>query len=103
MSLSFEAEFIRPSMFVGALVLVSFGYPVAFSLGEVPIIFGVISIVLRVFDPNISDCNAPKNFGNYGQLHFVGYTLLYFYGGNVGKIWHCRTTAGNDGDIVWSS
>ena len=34
------AEWLGPAMFVGALFLLSLGYPVAFSLGGVAILFG---------------------------------------------------------------
>ena len=39
-------------MFVGALLLLSFGYSVAFSLGGVSIIFGLIGIVLQELNPD---------------------------------------------------
>ena len=39
-------DWLGPAMFAGALALLSLGYPVAFSLGGVAILFGLIGIAL---------------------------------------------------------
>ncbi|NER32818.1 MAG: TRAP transporter large permease subunit [Oscillatoria sp. SIO1A7] len=45
-------DWLGPAMFAGALVLLSFGYPVAFSLGGVAILFSLLGSALGVFDAN---------------------------------------------------
>ncbi len=44
-------DLLGPLMFVGALLFLIVGYPVAFSLGGVAIAFGIIGISLGAFDP----------------------------------------------------
>ncbi|MEM6502528.1 MAG: TRAP transporter large permease subunit [Cyanobacteria bacterium P01_C01_bin.89] len=44
-------DWLGPLMFVGALLFLMLGYPVAFSLGGVAIAFGSIGILLGEFDP----------------------------------------------------
>ena len=48
-------DWLGPLMFVAALILLSFGYPVAFSLGGVSIIFAIIGVIVGSFDP-IFEC-----------------------------------------------
>ncbi len=43
-------DWLGPLMFVGALLFLSLGYPVAFSLGGVAIAFGLVGILLGEFD-----------------------------------------------------
>ena len=44
-------DLLGPLMFLGALVFLLLGYPVAFSLGGVAIAFGILGILLGAFDP----------------------------------------------------
>ncbi|NES24291.1 MAG: C4-dicarboxylate ABC transporter, partial [Symploca sp. SIO3E6] len=43
-------EWLGPLMFLGALVLLPLGYPVAFSLGGVAILFALIGTGLGIFE-----------------------------------------------------
>ncbi|MDJ0723515.1 MAG: TRAP transporter large permease subunit [Prochloraceae cyanobacterium] len=47
------SEFLGLFMFAGALLLLSLGYPVAFSLGGVAILFSLIGVSLGVFNINL--------------------------------------------------
>ncbi|NES01665.1 MAG: TRAP transporter large permease subunit [Okeania sp. SIO2F4] len=85
MSLSFESEFLGPSMFAGALVLLSFGYPVAFSLGGVAIIFGLIGIGLRVFDPIFLTAMPQRIFGIMANYTLLAIPYFIFMGAMLEK------------------
>ncbi|MGD1716589.1 TRAP transporter large permease [Dapis sp. BLCC M172] len=85
MSLSFESEFIGPSMFAGALVLLSFGYPVAFSLGGVAIIFGLIGIGLGVFDPIFLTAMPQRIFGIMANYTLLAIPYFIFMGAMLEK------------------
>ena len=85
MSLSFESELLGPSMFVGALVLLSFGYPVAFSLGGVAIIFGLIGIGLGVFDPIFLTAMPQRIFGIMANYTLLAIPYFIFMGGMLEK------------------
>ncbi|MGD1703743.1 TRAP transporter large permease [Dapis sp. BLCC M229] len=85
MSLSFESEFLGPSMFAGALVLLSFGYPVAFSLGGVAIIFGLIGIGLGVFDPIFLTAMPQRIFGIMANYTLLAIPYFIFMGAMLEK------------------
>ncbi len=85
MSLSFESELLGPSMFAGALVLLSFGYPVAFSLGGVAIIFGLIGIALGVFDPIFLTAMPQRIFGIMANYTLLAIPYFIFMGAMLEK------------------
>jgi len=85
MSLSFESEFLGPLMFAGALVLLSFGYPVAFSLGGVAIIFGAIGIALGVFDPIFLTAMPQRIFGIMANYTLLAIPYFIFMGAMLEK------------------
>ncbi len=85
MSLSFESELLGPSMFAGALILLSFGYPVAFSLGGVAIIFGVIGIGLGVFDPIFLTAMPQRIFGIMANYTLLAIPYFIFMGAMLEK------------------
>ncbi|ABG52182.1 TRAP dicarboxylate transporter, DctM subunit [Trichodesmium erythraeum IMS101] len=85
MSLSFESELLGPSMFVGALILLSLGYPVAFSLGGVAIIFGLIGIGLGVFDPIFLTAMPQRIFGIMANYTLLAIPYFIFMGGMLEK------------------
>ena len=58
-----DYEWLGPLMFVGALVFLSLGYPVAFSLGGVAIAFAIIGVSLGVFDPIFLTAMPQRIFG----------------------------------------
>ena len=85
MSLSFESELLGPSMFAGALLLLSFGYPVAFSLGGVAIIFGLIGIGLGVFDPIFLTAMPQRIFGIMANYTLLAIPYFIFMGAMLEK------------------
>ena len=85
MSLNFESELLGPSMFAGALVLLSFGYPVAFSLGGVAIIFGLIGIALGVFDPIFLTAMPQRIFGIMANYTLLAIPYFIFMGAMLEK------------------
>ncbi|MEM1173074.1 MAG: TRAP transporter large permease subunit [Cyanobacteria bacterium P01_H01_bin.35] len=85
MSLSFESELLGPSMFAGALILLSLGYPVAFSLGGVAIIFGLIGIGLGVFDPIFLTAMPQRIFGIMANYTLLAIPYFIFMGAMLEK------------------
>ncbi|GGA35567.1 TRAP transporter large permease subunit [Okeania sp. KiyG1] len=85
MNLSFESELLGPLMFAGALVLLSIGYPVAFSLGGVAIIFGLIGIALDVFDPIFLTAMPQRIFGIMANYTLLAIPYFIFMGAMLEK------------------
>ncbi|GAB4279445.1 MAG: TRAP transporter large permease subunit [Oscillatoriaceae cyanobacterium] len=85
MSLSFEYEWLGPCMFAGALFFLSFGYPVAFSLGGVAIIFGLIGIALGVFDPMFLNALPLRIFNIMGNYTILAVPYFIFMGSMLEK------------------
>ncbi|NES69064.1 MAG: TRAP transporter large permease subunit [Okeania sp. SIO2D1] len=85
MNLSIEYEWLGPLMFAGALVLLSVGYPVAFSLGGVAIIFGLIGIALEVFDPIFLTAMPQRIFGIMANYTLLAIPYFIFMGAMLEK------------------
>ncbi|WP_293075979.1 TRAP transporter large permease subunit [Okeania sp. SIO3B5] len=85
MNLSIEYEWLGPLMFAGALVLLSIGYPVAFSLGGVAIIFGLIGIALKVFDPIFLTAMPQRIFGIMANYTLLAIPYFIFMGAMLEK------------------
>ncbi|WP_293063038.1 TRAP transporter large permease subunit [Okeania sp. SIO2B3] len=85
MNLSIEYEWLGPLMFAGALVLLSIGYPVAFSLGGVAIIFGLIGIALDVFDPIFLTAMPQRIFGIMANYTLLAIPYFIFMGAMLEK------------------
>lgn len=85
MNLSIEYEWLGPLMFAGALALLSIGYPVAFSLGGVAIIFGLIGIALGVFDPIFITAMPQRIFGIMANYTLLAIPYFIFMGGMLEK------------------
>jgi len=85
MSLSFESGFLGPSMFAGALVLLSLGYPVAFSLGGVAIIFGLIAIGLGVVQPIFFTAMPSRIFDIMDNFTLLAIPYFIFMGAMLEK------------------
>ncbi|MCS7293128.1 MAG: TRAP transporter large permease subunit [Gloeomargarita sp. SKYBB_i_bin120] len=74
-----EAGILGPLMFVGALVFLATGYPVAFALGGVAIAFALLGVALGVFDPVFLTALPYRIFGmmaNYTLLAIPYFILL---------------------------
>ena len=78
-------EWLGPAMFAGALMLLSVGYPVAFSLGGIAIIFGLIGIALGVFDPIFMTAMPQRIFGIMANYTLLAIPYFIFMGSMLEK------------------
>ncbi|MEA5620704.1 TRAP transporter large permease subunit [Cronbergia sp. UHCC 0137] len=78
-------EWLGPFMFAGALVLLSLGYPVAFSLGGVAILFGAVGIALGVFDPVFLTAMPQRIFGIMANYTLLAIPYFIFMGSMLEK------------------
>lgn len=78
-------DWLGPLMFGGALVLLSLGYPVAFSLGGVAILFGLIGIFLGVFDPIFLTAMPQRIFGIMNNFTLLAIPYFIFMGSMLEK------------------
>ena len=78
-------EWLGPLMFVGALVMLSFGYPVAFSLGGVAMVFGLLGIALGVFDPIFLTAMPQRIFGIMANYTLLAIPYFIFMGSMLEK------------------
>lgn len=83
MELFFEA--LGPLMFLGALVLLGVGYPVAFSLAGVAIVFGVLGISLGVFDQVLIRALPSRIFGIMSNFTLLAIPYFIFLGAMLEK------------------
>jgi len=78
-------EWLGPAMFAGALTLLSFGYPVAFSLGGVAILFGIIGMAFGVFDPVFLTAMPQRIFGIMNNFTLLAIPYFIFMGAMLEK------------------
>lgn len=78
--MTLDYEWLGPLMFGGALVFLSLGYPVAFSLGGVAILFGLIGISLGVFDPIFLTAMPQRIFGIMANYTLLAIPYFIFIG-----------------------
>ncbi|MBT9312187.1 TRAP transporter large permease [Leptothoe kymatousa] len=78
-------DWLGPLMFAGALVLLSLGYPVAFSLGGVAILFGMVGIALDVFDPIFMTAMPQRIFGIMNNFTLLAIPYFIFMGAMLEK------------------
>ncbi|WP_414514217.1 TRAP transporter large permease [Nostoc sp. PCC 9305] len=78
-------EWLGPVMFAAALVLLSLGYPVAFSLGGVAILFGILGISLGVFDPVFLTAMPQRIFGIMANYTLLAIPYFIFMGAMLEK------------------
>ncbi|MDV3352330.1 TRAP transporter large permease subunit [Leptothoe sp. LEGE 181152] len=78
-------DWLGPLMFAGALVLLSLGYPVAFSLGGVAILFGLIGIAFGVFDPIFLTAMPQRIFGIMNNFTLLAIPYFIFMGAMLEK------------------
>ena len=84
-TLELDYEWLGPFMFAGALVLLSFGYPVAFALGGVAILFGLLGISLGVFDPIFLTAMPQRIFGIMANYTLLAIPYFIFLGSMLEK------------------
>ncbi|NER22577.1 MAG: TRAP transporter large permease subunit [Symploca sp. SIO1C2] len=78
-------EWLGPLMFLGALVLLPLGYPVAFSLGGVAILFALIGIGLGIFDPVFLTAMPQRIFGVMNNFTLLAVPYFIFMGSMLEK------------------
>ncbi|WP_375475150.1 TRAP transporter large permease subunit [uncultured Nostoc sp.] len=78
-------EWLGPVMFAGALLLLSLGYPVAFSLGGVAILFGILGISLGIFDPVFLTAMPQRIFGIMANYTLLAIPYFIFMGAMLEK------------------
>ena len=78
-------DWLGPAMFAGALALLSLGYPVAFALGGVAILFGLIGIALGVFDPIFLTAMPQRIFGIMNNFTLLAIPYFIFMGAMLEK------------------
>ena len=84
-TLELDFEWLGPWMFAGTLVLLSLGYPVAFSLGGVAILFGLVGIGLGVFDPIFLTAMPQRIFGIMSNYTLLAIPYFIFLGAMLEK------------------
>ncbi|MGK7931775.1 MAG: TRAP transporter large permease subunit [Microcystaceae cyanobacterium] len=67
-----EYDWLGPMMFVGALIFLAFGYPVAFSLGGVAMLFAMIGAMVGAFKPALLGLLPSRIF----ESIMTNYTLV---------------------------
>ncbi|MEC4982847.1 MAG: TRAP transporter large permease subunit [Oscillatoria sp. PMC 1068.18] len=78
-------DWLGPVMFAGALVLLSGGYPVAFSLGGVAIVFGAIGVGLGVFNPVFMTAMPGRIFNIMSNYTLLAIPYFIFLGAMLEK------------------
>lgn len=72
-------------MFLGALVLIFTGYPVAFSLAGTALIFGLIGWGTGYFEPVLLKAMPERIFGTMSNFTLLAIPYFVFMGGLLGK------------------
>lgn len=78
-------DWLGPGMFAGALFLLSFGYPVAFSLAGVAMIFGTIGIAIGAFDPIFLNAMPLRIFNIMSNFTLLAVPYFIFMGSMLEK------------------
>lgn len=80
-----HSEWLSLAMFAGALVVLALGYPVAFSLGGVALIFTAIGMALGVFDPILWSAMPQQIFGIMNNFTLLAIPYFIFLGSMLEK------------------
>ena len=75
-----QGEWLAPLMFVAVFVCIFLGYPVAFSLGGVSLIFAGIGILLGVFDLALLNAFPERVFGIMSNYILLAVPFFIFMG-----------------------
>ncbi len=78
-------EWLGLVMFAGALLFLSLGYPVAFSLGGVSIVFAILGSILGIFDPIFLSAMPQRIFGIMGNYTLLAIPYFIFLGSMLEK------------------
>jgi len=80
-----HSEWLSLAMFAGALIVLALGYPVAFSLGGVALIFTAIGMALGVFDPILWSAMPQQIFGIMNNFTLLAIPYFIFLGSMLEK------------------
>ena len=80
-----DTQWLGPGMFLAALVFLSLGYPVAFSLGGVAILYGLVGIFLGVFDASLFSAMPQRIFGTMSNYTLLAIPYFIFMGAMLEK------------------
>ncbi|MFV9505186.1 MAG: TRAP transporter large permease [Oscillochloridaceae bacterium umkhey_bin13] len=80
-----DYEWLGPLMFLGALVILGIGYPVAFSLGATAILFGIIGSSLGVFEPVLMRAMPSRIFNIMSNFTLLAIPYFVFLGAMLEK------------------
>ncbi len=75
-----DAEWLAPLMFVGALILIFTGFPVAFSLGGTAFIFAFLGVELGMFDWPLLMALPDRTFGIMSNFVLLAVPFFIFMG-----------------------
>jgi len=75
-----ETEWLAPLMFVGALILIFTGYPVAFALGGTAIIFAFVGVEMGFFDWHLLLALPDRTFGVMSNFVLLAVPFFIFMG-----------------------
>ncbi|MGV2827969.1 TRAP transporter large permease [Myxosarcina sp. GI1(2024)] len=78
-------DWLGIAMFIGALILLSGGYPVAFSLGGVSILFALIGSALEVFSFSFFNAMPSRIFGIMSNYTLLAIPYFIFLGSMLEK------------------
>ena len=76
----FPGEVLAPLMFLALIAALLSGYPVAFGLGGVAVIFGLLGIVSGVIDPRFFSALQPRIFGIMSNFTLLAIPTFVFMG-----------------------
>ena len=83
--MGYEHSWLGPVMFLGAFVFLAFGYPVAFALGGVAILFALIGTALGAFDPIFLAAMPQRIFGIMANATLLAIPFFIFLGSMLEK------------------
>ncbi|MDX1548486.1 MAG: TRAP transporter large permease subunit [Rhodothermales bacterium] len=73
-------DWLAPLMFVGALVLIFSGYPVAFALGGTALVFAAVGVEMGYFDWNLLLAMPDRTFGVMSNFVLLAVPFFIFMG-----------------------
>ena len=83
--MTLDYEWLGPFMFLGALIFLAMGYPVAFSLGGVAIAFALLGFALDIFDPVFLTALPQRIFGTMSNYTLLAIPYFIFLGSMLEK------------------
>ena len=75
-----EAEWLAPLMFIGALILIFTGFPVAFALGGTAFLFAFLGVELGMFDWPLLMALPDRTFGIMSNFVLLAVPFFIFMG-----------------------